>query len=119
MRPPRGRTTAPPPAVQQAIPVSTTPPAAINQVTFSVQLAASPNPLDTSAGHWRDLAYPIEVLQEDQLYKYQARNFSDLHSAMDARFYLRAQGFTEAFIVPYKGGKRITLEQARNELNKN
>lgn len=85
-------------------------------IQFVVQLAASPQPLDTSTSNWRDLGYRIEVIVEDGLYKYQARHFPDLRSAMDARFSLRAHGFMEAFISAYKGSRRITLEQARAEL---
>jgi len=82
---------------------------------FVVQLAAAPQPLNTDNSTWRDLGYQIEVIVEDGLYKYQARHFPDLRSAMDARFALRARGFTEAFISAYKGDQRISIQQAKAE----
>jgi N-acetylmuramoyl-L-alanine amidase len=84
-------------------------------IQFNVQLAASNRPVDTSHEKWHTTGYLIEVIQEDQLYKYQARNFSTLQSAFEARLLLQARGFPDAFIVAYKNGKRISLEQARKE----
>jgi N-acetylmuramoyl-L-alanine amidase len=87
-----------------------------SNIQFCVQLAASPKLLDTSSSKWKDLSYQVEVLHEGNMYKYQARAFGSLHDAMTARFSLRASGFTDAFIVAYKNGQRISLEQARKEL---
>ncbi len=89
---------------------------ATGPVQFTVQLAASPKPLNTTASPWRDVRYPIEVIQEDNLYKYQVRNFQKMDQALNARFHLRASGFTDAFIVAYKGKKRISIPQAKREL---
>lgn len=85
-------------------------------IQFNVQLAASSKPVDTSNNKWRDTGYLIEVVQEDNLYKYQARNFSNLQQAFEARLLLQARGFPDAFIVAYKNGKRISMDQAKREL---
>jgi len=85
-------------------------------IQFNVQLAASPRPVNTDDEKWQSTGYLIEVVQENNLYKYQARNFSSLQSAFEARLLLQARGFPDAFIVAYKNGQRITMDQARKEL---
>ncbi|HMQ45805.1 MAG TPA: N-acetylmuramoyl-L-alanine amidase [Saprospiraceae bacterium] len=96
--------------------VYTTPSAAELNIIFHVQLAASSRPVDTSQDKWRNTGYMIEVVQEDNLYKYQARNFSNIQQAFEARLLLQARGFNDAFIVVYKNGQRISMEQAKKEL---
>ncbi|MCG8329005.1 MAG: N-acetylmuramoyl-L-alanine amidase [Chitinophagales bacterium] len=85
-------------------------------IQFNVQLAASPSPIDISDPKWRSTGYLIEVINEDHLYKYQARNFSTLQSAFEARLLLQSKGFPDAFIVAYKNGKRVSMEEARRVL---
>ena len=85
-------------------------------IQFNVQLAASPSPIDISDPKWRSTGYLIEVINEDHLYKYQARNFSTLQSAFEARLLLQSKGFADAFIVAYKNGKRISMEEAKRVL---
>ena len=87
-----------------------------NEIQFHVQLAAAPQPLDTNTEKWRTLGYLVEIVLEDDMYKYQARNFAGLRHAFDAKVWLRAKGFPDAFVVAYKKGKRISLEQAKAEL---
>jgi N-acetylmuramoyl-L-alanine amidase len=82
-------------------------------VMYSIQLAASPRPVDTSDPKWSNTGYVIEVVQEDQLYKYQARNFTTMQHAFEARLLLQAKGFSDAFIVAYRGGERVTLEEVK------
>lgn len=85
-------------------------------IQFNVQLSAASRPADTSHSKWRDTGYLIEVVQEDNLFKYQARNFLTLQQAFEARLLLQARGFPDAFIVAYKNGQRISMEQAKREL---
>ncbi|MCB9049841.1 MAG: N-acetylmuramoyl-L-alanine amidase [Lewinellaceae bacterium] len=91
-------------------------PSAPADIQFNVQLAASSRPVDTNTSKWRDTGYLIEVVQEDNLFKYQARNFYNFQQAFEARLLLQSRGFPDAFIVAYKGGKRISVEQAKQEL---
>jgi N-acetylmuramoyl-L-alanine amidase len=85
-------------------------------ISFGIQLAASPNPLDTNLEKWRQIRYLVEMVRENNLYKYQARNFSNFEEVVLARSYLRDMGFPDAFIVAYKNGQRIPLDQAKREL---
>lgn len=85
-------------------------------IRFFVQLAASPKPLNTAASKWKNLNYLVEVVLEDNLYKYQARNFRNLNQAYEAKLVLQQKGFQDAFIVAYKNGNRIPMVQAKKEL---
>ena len=53
----------------------------VEGLTYCVQLAASPRPLNTRIAPWTDSNYLIEVLQESDLYKYQVRNFTKFDAA--------------------------------------
>lgn len=85
-------------------------------IRFCVQLAASPKPLSTSTPKWQQVSYRIEVIQENSLFKYQARHFLNFQQAFAAKLQVQKQGFNDAFIVAYKDGKKIPLQQARKEL---
>ncbi len=87
-----------------------------NSIQFCVQLAAASKLIDASQSKWLELRYPVEVVQEDNLYKYQARGFTDLESALQAKTYLKSKGFPDAFLVAYKNGKKISVDEAKKEL---
>ncbi|HMQ88860.1 MAG TPA: N-acetylmuramoyl-L-alanine amidase [Flavilitoribacter sp.] len=91
-------------------------PGANQEIRFCVQLAASPKPLDTNTPKWKQIKYLVEMVREDNLFKYQARNFDDHLQAFNARLELQKQGFSDAFIVAYKNGNKIPVEQAKKEL---
>jgi len=84
-----------------------------NSIAYGVQLAAAPNPLNTQDPLWLGSSYLIEVVQEDQMFKYQVRNLKNMESAFATRLALQNQGFKDAFIVAYYQGKRISLAEAR------
>lgn len=86
--------------------------AAAVPIYFAVQLAASKTPQPTQVARWRNLGYAIEVIEENGLYKYQARNFPDLQAAQQAKNTLKKKGFSDAFLVAYQGGQRISISQA-------
>ena len=112
-------TAVPDPPATTAAPASYTAPVSSMEATgiqFHVQLSANARPLDTSESKWRNTGYLIEVVREDNLYKYQARNFSTLQQAFEARLLLQSRGFPDAFIVAYKKGQRISVDQAKREL---
>ncbi len=86
----------------------------VEGLTYCVQLAASPRPLNTRIAPWTDSNYLIEVLQESDLYKYQVRNFTKFDAATQVKYNVQNQGFPDAFVVAYLNGQRISLEQARS-----
>lgn len=76
-------------------------------IQYCVQLAASPKLLDITAGKWTKADYLIEVVKEDNLYKYQVRTFASREEANSAKQKLRAIGFNDAFVAAYQNGQRI------------
>lgn len=97
-------------------PAATSARARQQNIRFCVQLAASPKPLSTSTPKWQQVSYRIEVIQENSLFKYQARHFLNFQQAFAAKLQVQKQGFNDAFIVAYKNGEKIPLQQARKEL---
>lgn len=85
-------------------------------VQFCIQLAAAAKPIDLSQSKWTSLPYAIEAVQEDNMYKYQARGFSDFETALRAKTSLKNQGFPDAFMVAYKNGSRISVDEAKKSL---
>lgn len=82
-------------------------------ITLHVQLAASQKPLDTTQPKWNNTGYLIEVVREGDYYKYQAKNFTSLQRAYEAQLLLDSKGFPGAFMVAYRNGARISLEEVR------
>ena len=95
------------------------PEATTNTIDFRVQLAASPYVLNTNSVKWMDTGYMIEVIQEDNLYKYQACNLTSFHQAQAAKADLRQRGFSDAFIVAYRDGQRISMDEAKKATGSN
>lgn len=86
-----------------------------NGIQFCVQLAAARQAFDTSQSKWRNTGYLLEVVEENATYKCIACGFSSHAQAYEARMKLQQKGFPDAFIVAYKYGQRMPLEQAMRE----
>jgi N-acetylmuramoyl-L-alanine amidase len=84
-----------------------------SDLLFCVQLAASPKPLNTDHSRWSEVTYRIEVVREDDYYKYQARNFRTIDDAEKAKSHLQHQGFIDAFLVIYRDGERLSPAEAK------
>lgn len=82
-------------------------------ISLHVQLAAAVKPLDTSQPKWDNTGYLIEVLREGDYYKYQAKNFTSLRHAYQAQQFLERRGFPGAFIVAYRNGERISIDEVQ------
>lgn len=85
-------------------------------VQFFVQLASSSKLQDTQTEKWQQIGFPVEVVKEEEVYKYRARNFKDLNSARLAKQEIRQKGFPDAFVVAYQNGKRIPMSAALEAL---
>jgi N-acetylmuramoyl-L-alanine amidase len=74
------------------------------KVEYRIQVAASSKPgIDSRYRSLEDL----EVLQEDNMYKFMVGHFSSYEAARPRLSALKASGFDGAFIVAYKDGQRI------------
>lgn len=80
---------------------------------FFVQLAAATQPIDTKKGIWKLVNYQLEVVIEGRLLKYRARTTDNLKKAEEDREHLRMIGFPDAFLVVYKNGEKIPIEQVK------
>jgi len=86
-------------------------------IIFKIQLAASPTELETSNQKWSKIQF-MEVRKEKNLYKYLTGSHTDYDIALKNRNEVLNKGFNGAFIVAYKDGQRISLQSARQELNR-
>ncbi len=50
------------------------------------------------------------------MYKYQVRGYTDLETATRVKADLKTLGFPDAFIVAYRNGTRINLDEAKRAL---
>ncbi len=82
-------------------------------VHFRVQLMASPREEDLNLPKWRNTGYLIQVVREKGLYKYQAVSFESLAAAREACADLKKRGFSDAFVVAYRGKERVPLSSVQ------
>ena len=76
---------------------------------YKVLLKSSQRLIDTSKSLWKNVSYSIQVVQESGMYKYLVIGFKNFEEAVSAKNKLRKEGFEEAFVVAYRGGKRVAL----------
>ena len=120
--PPATTRAASPPAQTNGRP-STTPPAYTAPATspykgivFRVQVAASSTLLDLRTGTWSQVTYPIEIVTENGMTKYQIPASSGLWQAQQIQQQMRGLGFSDAFIVAYQYGQKISVDAAKQQL---
>lgn len=104
------------PATIQAPPPPAPKPAAGNGLVFKVQLAASSGVLDTRSGKWGRLSYPVDIVPEGGMNKYQIPAPDGYWHAEEIRSHARTAGFEDAFIVVYQNGQKISLPDAKQLL---
>ena len=104
-----GATTGPAPG---AAVVAKGPGPATDGHSFGIQLAVTSSPADLSQTAWRNLGYQVEEIREDGKYKYQVRHISTYAQAKEIKAKVEAAGFPGAFIVAYRDGRRVPVEEA-------
>ncbi len=88
-----------------------------NGVTFKVQLAVSSTKLDLTPANFNGLGQ-LSVATVNNLYKYM---YGSTDSYEDARRLLgdaKAKGYSSAFIIAFKDGKKITIQEALQPVTK-
>lgn len=83
-----------------------------NAVVFKIQVATSQIRIDTKSAYFRGIV--VEEYKENKMYKYTAGNFSNFNQAVDMQNSVRKMGFKDAFVVAFKNGERISLQDALN-----
>jgi len=82
-----------------------------NKVIFRVQVETSDSKVSTSSARFKGLS--VFEYKQDNLYKYTIGSFeNDLAAANKYKNELREKGFSNAFVVAFQNGERISLEKA-------
>ena len=80
-------------------------------LTFSVQLAASPTPIEMNTPKWQ--LEDLKVRKEKNFHKYLVGDYSNYEKAATRRKEMSSTGFKGAFVVAYLNDVRISLREAR------
>jgi len=86
------------------------------EIIFKVQITSSSTRLAKNSSQFKRLDSVWEY-KDNGLYKYTVGNQKDLKSASVLQSKLRKKGFSGAFVVAFKNGKRIPLREALKLLN--
>jgi len=87
-------------------PVDSTSTMSSNQVVYKVQFMSSKTKLDTHDNKFKSIE-SISYIYENGWYKYMSGAATDLSSAKTVRSHLVGLGYTDAFIVSFKGNEKI------------
>ena len=85
------------------------------EIIFKVQIISSSNRLAINSPQFMGLKDVWEY-KDSGLYKYTVGNQKDLKSASALQSELRRKGFSGAFVVAFKNGKRIPVREAKKLL---
>lgn len=88
-----------------------TTPSVKKDVIFKIQIAASSRKLETKSYNFKGLK-DISRSKQDNLYKYYYGKTSDYNEARRLKNTAKSKGYSSCFIVAYKNGKKIPVEDA-------
>ncbi len=87
-----------------------------DDIIFKVQFYTSPRKLSLSDSRFKNLDN-ISYYEHNGLYKYTAGSFKSEESAVKYQKTVRSKGFSDAFVVPFIDGKRVSMQEARQLVN--
>ncbi|MDB4098763.1 N-acetylmuramoyl-L-alanine amidase, partial [Polaribacter sp.] len=85
--------------------------ATINEIKFKVQIGVGKNRLITKSYNFKGLKN-IERKLFGSVYKYYYGNSSSYNAIKDSLEKAKSKGYKQAFIIAFKNGKKIALEEA-------
>lgn len=83
-------------------------------VVFKVQISASGNKLETKPSNFKGLS-GVSVTSDGKLYKYFYGETSDYTEARQKLSEAKSKGFPSAYVVAFRNGQRISLDDALNK----
>ncbi|RZJ67288.1 MAG: N-acetylmuramoyl-L-alanine amidase [Flavobacterium sp.] len=83
-------------------------------VVFKVQISASGNRLETKPSNFKGLS-GVSVSSDGKLFKYFYGETSDYSQARQSLSEAKAKGFPSAYVVAFRNGQRISLDEALNK----
>jgi N-acetylmuramoyl-L-alanine amidase len=86
------------------------------EIIFRVQLLSSPKAIATNSENFNGLS-PIWEYKTDETYRYTFGEAYSLSEATTLQKTARDKGFKDAFVVAFKNGQRISVNEALKELN--
>jgi N-acetylmuramoyl-L-alanine amidase len=96
------------PELNEVYPASS--PEVSDNITFRVQIASSNSPVNLKTSQWSRYEN-LECLKIGNAYKCLSEKYSNLNDAVYQQSYFRKNGFSDAFIVAFKNGKKIPLSE--------
>lgn len=111
------KTSAEIPVVQETTKVKDEPKVVENKavdakgVVFKVQISASGKKLELAPKNFKGLD-PTSFIEENGLYKYYYGQTSNYDDAKQNLAEAKSKGYESAFIVPFKNGKKISIQEA-------
>lgn len=85
-------------------------------IVFRVQITTSPKPLEIKDENFNGLS-PIWEYKADNTYRYTYGEAFNLSEAIYLQKTAREKGYKDAFVVAFKNGQRISVNEALKELN--
>ncbi len=86
-------------------------PEVATEVSFKVQLSASGKKIDTTPSNFKGLS-SIGVTSEGTFYKYTYGNTANYDEAKRLLAEAKAKGYTSAFVIAFKNGKKVSVQEA-------
>jgi N-acetylmuramoyl-L-alanine amidase len=81
-------------------------------VIFKVQLAAANKKIETIPSNFKGLKNVSSATENGQLYKYTYGETSDYETAKKNLEEAKSKGYTSAYLVAFKDGKKISVQEA-------
>jgi len=87
-----------------------------SDVVFKVQLAATPDEIPVTSPRFRGLK-GVEMYKHNGMFKYTYGNEVTFEQALELQSRMKTKGFTDSFIVAFRNGVRISVDEARGLKN--